>query len=179
MNNKTILRAIIIFTILAINVGCDQISKSIVRNRIESHEQISVVDNYFTLMRVENTGAFLSLGNSLPRVVRFIFLSLLPLAILGFGIGYLFTKKNLSKSMLLGFAFVIGGGIGNLYDRLVHGSVTDFMHIDFVIFQTGIFNMADVSIMTGMAIVIIGSFVDRHKQDSVIPAENTIIRSEE
>jgi signal peptidase II len=112
-------------------------------------------------------------------VVRFILLSLVPLAILGFGVGYLFTKKNLSKAMLLGFAFVIGGGIGNLYDRLVHGSVTDFMHIDFVIFQTGIFNMADVSIMTGMAIVIIGSFVDRHKQDSVIPAENTIIRSEE
>lgn len=169
MSNKTILRAIIIFAILAINVGCDQISKSIVRNRIEDHEQISLVDNYVTLMRVENKGAFLSLGNSLPNMVRFIFLSLFPLAILGFGLGYLFTKKNLSKSMLLGFAFVIGGGIGNLYDRLVYGSVTDFMHIDFVIFQTGIFNMADVSIMTGMAIVIIGSFLDRSKRDSVTP----------
>ncbi len=169
MSNKTILRAIIIFAILAINVGCDQISKSIVRNRIEDHEQISVVDNYVTLMRVENKGAFLSLGNSLPNMVRFILLSLFPLAILGFGLGYLFTKKNLSKSMLLGFAFVIGGGIGNLYDRLVYGSVTDFMHIDFVIFQTGIFNMADVSIMTGMAIVIIGSFLDRSKRDSVTP----------
>jgi signal peptidase II len=121
-------------------------------------------------MRVENTGAFLSLGNSLPKMVRFILLSLIPLAILGFGIGYLFTKKNLSKSMLLGFAFVIGGGIGNLYDRLVYGSVTDFMHIDFVIFQTGIFNMADVSIMTGMAIVIIGSFLERPKEDVVTPA---------
>lgn len=170
MNNKTILRAIVIFAILAINVGCDQISKSIARNRIEDHEQISVVDNYVTLMRVENTGAFLSLGNSLPKMVRFILLSLIPLAILGFGIGYLFTKKNLSKSMLLGFAFVIGGGIGNLYDRLVYGSVTDFMHIDFVIFQTGIFNMADVSIMTGMAIVIIGSFLERPKEDVVTPA---------
>lgn len=170
MNNKTILRAIVIFAILAINVGCDQISKSIARNRIEDHEQISMVDNYVTLMRVENTGAFLSLGNSLPKMVRFILLSLIPLAILGFGIGYLFTKKNLSKSMLLGFAFVIGGGIGNLYDRLVYGSVTDFMHIDFVIFQTGIFNMADVSIMTGMAIVIIGSFFERPKEDAVTPA---------
>jgi signal peptidase II len=169
MNNKTILRAIIIFVILAINVGCDQISKSIARKRIHKDEQISVVDNYVTLMRVENKGAFLSLGNSLPKMVRFIFLSLLPLAILGFGIGYLFTKKNLSRSMLLGFAFVIGGGIGNLYDRLVHGSVTDFMHIDFVIFQTGIFNMADVSIMTGMAIVLIGYFLERPKEDSVTP----------
>lgn len=163
--NKTLFRAVVIFAVLAINVGCDQISKSIVRNRIEDHEQISVVDRYVTLMRVENRGAFLSLGDSLPNVVRFILLSLFPLAILGFGIGYLFTKKNLSKTTLLGFAFVIGGGIGNLFDRLVYGSVTDFMHIDFVIFQTGIFNMADVSIMTGMAIVLIGSFIERPKQD--------------
>lgn len=158
-----------IFAILAVNIGCDQISKSIVRNRIEDYERISVVDNFVTLMRVENEGAFLSLGDSLPKVVRFIFLSLFPLAILGFGIGYLFTKKNLSKAMILGFAFVIGGGIGNLYDRLVYGSVTDFVHIDFVIFQTGIFNMADVSIMTGMAIVIIDSFRSRPKPDSVTP----------
>jgi signal peptidase II len=170
MKRKSIVRAIVIFAILAINVGCDQISKSIVRNRIDEHEQISVVNNYVKLMRVENEGAFLSLGDSLPKIARFILLSLIPLAILGFGIGYLFTKKNLSKAMLLGFAFVIGGGIGNLYDRLVYGSVTDFMHIDFVIFQTGIFNMADVSIMTGMAIVIIGSFINRPKTDPVTPA---------
>lgn len=170
MSRKTILRGIAIFAILALNISCDQISKNIVRNRIADNERISVVDNYVTLMRVENEGAFLSLGNSLPKVVRFIFLSLFPLAILGFGIGYLFTKKNLSKYMLLGFAFVIGGGIGNLYDRLIYGSVTDFMHIDFVIFQTGVFNMADVSIMTGMAIVIIGSFLGRPKQDFVTPA---------
>lgn len=170
MKRKSIIRAIAIIVILAVNIGCDQISKSIVRNRIDGHERIAVVENYVTLMRVENEGAFLSLGDSLPRVVRFIFLSLFPLAILGFGIGYLFTRKNLSKSMLLGFAFVIGGGIGNLYDRLVYGSVTDFMHIDFVIFQTGIFNMADVSIMTGMAIVIIGSFMERPRRDPVTPA---------
>jgi len=170
MHKKAILRAIVIFSILAINVGCDQISKSMVRNRIDENEQILVVKNYVRLMRVENEGAFLSLGNSLPKVVRFILLSLVPLAILGFGIGYLFTKKNLSKTMLLGFAFVIGGGIGNLYDRLIYGSVTDFMHIDFVIFQTGIFNMADVSIMTGMTIVIIGSLLDRPKRDAVTPA---------
>jgi signal peptidase II len=170
MKRKSIIRAIAIIVILAVNIGCDQISKSIVRNRIDGHERIAVVENYVTLMRVENEGAFLSLGDSLPRVVRFIFLSLFPLAILGFGIGYLFTRKNLSKSMLLGFAFVIGGGIGNLYDRLVYGSVTDFMHIDFVIFQTGIFNMADVSIMTGMAIVIIGSFMERPRRDPFTPA---------
>lgn len=171
MKRSGLIRAVAIFAILAINIGCDQISKNIVRHRIEDHEQIAVVDNYVTLMRVENEGAFLSLGDSLPHTVRFILLSLFPLVILGFGIGYLFTKKSLPKATLVGFAFVIGGGIGNLYDRLVHGSVTDFMHIDFIVFQTGIFNMADVSIMTGIAIVVIGSFLDRPKQNTVTPAQ--------
>lgn len=165
MITKRILRSLVIFGILALNISCDQISKSIVRTKIDAHEQISVIDSYVTLMRVENKGAFLSLGDSLPAPVRFILLSLLPLGVLGFGIGYLFSKTSLPKLSVLGFAFVIGGGIGNLYDRLVHGSVTDFMHIDFVIFQTGIFNMADVSIMTGIFIVVISSFINRPKQD--------------
>ena len=165
MNTRRIIRTLLIFAILVVNISCDQISKSIVRNKIDTDEQVSVVDNYVTLMRVENKGAFLSLGNTLPTPIRFILLSVFPLAVLGFGLGYLFFKTNLPKLSVLGFGFVIGGGIGNLYDRLVHGSVTDFLHIDFVIFQTGIFNMADVSIMTGMLIVVIGSFINRPKQD--------------
>jgi signal peptidase II len=58
----------------------------------------------------------------------------------------------------LALSFAIGGGIGNIYDRLVHGSVTDFMHINFGLFQTGIFNMADVSIMVGMFIFLAQSY---------------------
>lgn len=174
MNKKGILRALLIVVTLTVNVVCDQISKAMVRNRIDENEQISVVNPYFTLMRVENEGAFLSLGDSLPKMARFILLALFPLAVLGFGIGYLFLKRNISKSVLLGFAFVIGGGMGNLYDRLVYGSVTDFMHMDFVIFKTGIFNMADVSIMTGIAIVLLGSFLGKQKDRELVsaPAEN-------
>lgn len=167
MSTRIIIRTLLIFGILALNISCDQISKSIVRNKIGEHEQISVIENYVKLMRVENKGAFLSLGDSLPKPVRFILLSLFPLAILGFGLGYLFSKTSLPRLSVLGFAFVIGGGIGNLYDRVVHGSVTDFLYMDFVIFHTGIFNMADVSIMTGISIVILGSFINRPKQNAV------------
>lgn len=174
MAKKSLFRALVVISILVLNVSCDQISKAMVRNRIDENEQISVVNPYFTLMRVENEGAFLSLGDSLPKMARFILLALFPLAVLGFGIGYLFLKRNISKSVLLGFAFVIGGGMGNLYDRLVYGSVTDFMHMDFVIFKTGIFNMADVSIMTGIAIVLLGSFLGKQKDRELVsaPAEN-------
>ncbi|MDO8994488.1 MAG: signal peptidase II, partial [Daejeonella sp.] len=59
---------------------------------------------------------------------------------------------------IVGWCFVIGGGTGNLYDRIVHGSVTDFLHLDLGLFQTGIFNLADVSIMIGMFIILTGQF---------------------
>jgi signal peptidase II len=162
MNSKLI-RTLAIVGILILNIGCDQISKSMVRDRLSDHEEISLIKNYFTLTKVENSGAFLSLGDSLPEPFRFVLLSLLPLAILGFGLGLLFMKSNLPKATLLGFSFVIGGGIGNIYDRLIYGSVTDFLHIDFGIFQTGIFNLADVSILTGVLIVLIASFVRRNE----------------
>lgn len=162
-----ILRAILIFGILVVNISCDQISKNIVRDRVEYHEQISLLNNYVTLTKVENSGAFLSLGDSLPDPLKFVLLSLFPLIVLSFGIGYLFAKTNLPQPMLLGFAFVMGGGIGNLYDRLVYGSVTDFLHLDFGFVRTGVFNMADVSIMMGMFIVLVYSFVGQNKRQNI------------
>ncbi len=164
-----VIRAVVILAVLLANVGCDQLSKHVVRQRIDAYEQIEVVTNHLTLMRVENKGAFLSLGAELPKAIRFTLLSVFPLVVLGFGLGYLFTKTNLPKLSVVGFSFVIGGGIGNLYDRLVHGSVTDFLHIDFIIFETGVFNMADVSIMTGMALVLLGSFIHKNKPVATDP----------
>jgi signal peptidase II len=158
-------RVVVIFFVLLANIGCDQISKSYVRERVDFDEQISLVSNYVTLMKVENTGAFLSWGNSLPDALRFIILSLLPLMVLGFGLGYLILKSSLSKQTMLGIAFVIGGGIGNIYDRLIYGSVTDFLHIDLGIVQTGIFNLADVSIMMGVFIVLMDSLTKRNLSD--------------
>jgi len=154
-----IIRSVVIFSILVMNIGCDQISKRIVRQQVYEYQEISIIKNYVTLTKVENEGAFLSLGQRLPDAVRFTLLTLLPLIVLGFGVGFLFVKRNLPKPLLLGFAFVMGGGIGNIYDRLMYGSVTDFLHIDFGIFQTGIFNMADVSIMMGVLIVLLDSIV--------------------
>jgi signal peptidase II len=155
-----IIRFVVIFSILIINIGCDQISKNIVRRSIDSYQEISVIKNYVTLTKVENAGAFLSIGDSLPDSLRFLLLTLLPLVMLGFGVGFLFLKNNLPKPVILGFTFVMGGGIGNIYDRLMHGTVTDFLHIDFGIFQTGIFNLADVSIMLGVLMVLLDSIVN-------------------
>lgn len=163
MKIKRILRALLILSILSLNVGCDQISKNIIRQEIEYNEQISLINNYLTLTKVENAGAFLSVGNSLPQSVKIIFLTIFPLLILGLALIFLMTNKDLPNLTVLGISFVVGGGIGNIYDRIIYGSVTDFLHIDFIVFQTGIFNMADVSIMVGMFFILFGAYYKRQK----------------
>lgn len=156
-NRKKILRICLLFFLIAINFGCDQVSKIIVRQKIDYYENISLIKDHVTLTKVENTGAFLSMGDSLPDAVRFMILSLMPIGVLLFGLYFLFTQTNLPRMMQVGLGFLLGGGIGNIYDRLKFGSVTDFLHIDFGLFRTGIFNFADVSIMVGIGLLILNS----------------------
>jgi signal peptidase II len=160
---KRLLRTFVILVVLSCNIGCDQISKNIVRQRVAYHEQISLVSNHLILTKVENTGAFLSAGDSLPQPYKSLVLIVLPLVALAFGLNYL-TTKNLSLTMVLGICFGIGGGLGNIYDRIRYGSVTDFLHIDFGIFRTGIFNMADVSVLIGAALILIGTHFKGREQ---------------
>ena len=82
MNTSRIFRVFLILIVLIINVSCDQISKNIVRHRIGENERISVIQNYFTLTKTENTGAFLSAGNTMPQPYRFIVLTILPLVVM-------------------------------------------------------------------------------------------------
>jgi signal peptidase II len=161
MSSKFIIRAALIVLVIVINVGCDQFSKQIVRHAVYPYESIHLLDNHLTVTRVENSGAFLSAGDSLPQSTKNIFLSLIPLIAILAGIVYVFTKPGISNNMLAGFCFVIGGGVGNLFDRISYGSVTDFLFIKFGIFQTGIFNLADVSIMTGVFILFLQLFSKR------------------
>lgn len=158
MQKQKIVRLVIILAVVALNVGCDQLSKNIVRKNIDSYESISIIKNHLTLTNVENTGAFLSIGNNLPEPVRLSLLAFFPIIVLGISFYFLITQKDLPKLMQFGICCLIGGGIGNVYDRIVYGSVTDFMHIDFVLFKTGIFNIADISIMTGVSIMFVHTF---------------------
>jgi len=161
MPSKQILRITIIILIILANIGCDQVSKKIVRRRISENETIEVFRNHLIVMRVENSGAFLSFGDSLSKSVKNILLSVLPLIALTFGSIYILTKQNIPPLSLMAICFIIGGGIGNIFDRIAYGSVTDFLYVHFGIFQTGIFNMADLSIITGAIIILLQSLYRR------------------
>ncbi|MES2060671.1 MAG: signal peptidase II [Bacteroidota bacterium] len=161
MKLKGTQRTIILLLILCLNLGCDQVTKSVTRTHISYYDQLQFLNGHFTLLHVENTGAFLSLGAEMVQPFRFILLTLLPILALFGGLVYVLIKKNLGNLISVGVIFCIGGGLGNLYDRIIHGSVTDFMHIRFGALQTGIFNAADVSIMIGFGLILLDAFLKR------------------
>ena len=159
MKAKNLIKTLLILVVLGSNIGCDQFSKKIARQHIPDNQQITVIQDFLTLTRVENPGAFLSVGESLPTILRILLLIIVPAIVLAASLFFVLTRTDLTRNAIVGICFVIGGGIGNIYDRIVHGTVTDFLHMDFVLFQTGIFNMADVSIMVGMFIVVFDAVV--------------------
>jgi signal peptidase II len=164
-------RTISILLFAIFNIACDQVTKALVRDHINIYQHYSYIGNHFTLLRVENTGAFLSLGDDLAQPFRFILLTLVPaLALLG-TLAYVITRQNLSNRLTIGIVCCIGGGIGNLYDRIAHGSVTDFMHIMFGPLQTGVFNVADVSIMIGFGLIMLDGILNRNEQRKSVIAE--------
>ena len=155
-------RILLILSLILLNVSCDQISKNVVRNTIEKDERIRVFEDNFILTKVENTGAAYSLGSDLVPFLKIILLQILPILVLAFLLRQIIIKTSYSKETIIGITFIIGGGIGNLFDRIVHGSVTDFMIMDLGIIKTEIFNMADVSIMIGSLIILITVFLNKN-----------------
>lgn len=148
-----------IILLIVINIAIDQISKAIVRIEIAKNEIIRVIGDTFIMTNVENKGAFLGMGSDLSDTSRLIFLLLLPILVLGYVVYYILKNKTLDMMSLIAFCCIIGGGIANVYDRIVYGSVTDFFHIDLGgVFRTGIFNVADMSVTTGMIMLLIASF---------------------
>lgn len=154
MTLKPITRIIVILGLIFLNVGCDQISKSIVRKKIAPNERISVIKHNVILTKVENTGAAYSLGSNLSPLVKTIVLQIIPAVVLMLLLVMLLVSKEYSKELIFGFCFIVGGGIGNIFDRIAYGSVTDFLYVDLGFFSTEIFNMADVSIVFGTLVVL-------------------------
>ena len=152
-------RNLSITTIVFLSIALDQISKIWVRNNFDSYIENSIISDVFTLIKVENTGAFLGMGSELSEILRILLLIVLPIIVLISITIYNYIDKTLDKISIIGFSLIIGGGIGNIFDRIVYGSVTDFLYLDFGgIFKTGIFNIADLSVTTGMILILISSF---------------------
>jgi signal peptidase II len=148
-----------IVLLIIINIALDQITKVLVRLYVVPGSETPIIGNLFTLHNVENSGAFLGMGSELNPTLRLVFLLILPILVLGYVTIHIIKNKELDRLSLIGFCCIVGGGIANVYDRIVYGSVTDFFHIDLGgVFRTGIFNFADMSVMLGLGLLLFAGF---------------------
>ena len=131
------------FALSAILLGVDQAIKQAVRS-IPEGMVFFRVSPFFELERVTNTGAAFSLFSSMQRIVV-----ALTAALMVFLCVYLAREKTLSTPARLAVSGLIGGGMGNLIDRILFGGVTDYIKLLFMHFP--IFNFADICVTLSVA----------------------------
>ena len=148
-----------IYIISFLTILCDIISKLVIINNLHLNEEITIINNFFSITYVRNTGiafSFLS-GNVLIVII----ITLL--------IGFLFIKylknKIFNKTEIIAYGLISGGAIGNLIDRIVYGYVIDFF--EFKIFNFPIFNIADIAIVIGVILLIIYSIFEKDDKNEV------------
>ncbi|HEY3309223.1 MAG TPA: signal peptidase II [Desulfuromonadaceae bacterium] len=148
---KLVKRTLLIAPVLLSCVGCDQVTKNIARQGLANSEPIAFLNDIFRLQYAENPGAFLSLGAGSSENIRFWVFTLIVGVFLAGMLVYLLVSPNNSKAKMISLSLVIGGGVGNLIDRVLNeGRVIDFMNIGIGSLRTGVFNVADIAISFGV-----------------------------
>ena len=149
----TLRRGVLLCLLLAGTAGCDRVTKHLAVTTLAGAPDQSFFGDMVRLQYHENPGAFLSLGASWPPIARaalFQFGNALFLAAAGF----LASRYRWSRVASCGLVLFLAGGLSNLADRLAIGSVIDFLNVGIGPIRTGIFNVADVAIMAGVAMVV-------------------------
>ncbi len=136
--------------ITAVAVLLDQISKSIVVNGLPLYGEARFIPGVLSFYHTRNTGAAFSMLSDR----RWVFMLLSCVAIVAITVMLYFWR---SRHVLLtvSLSMILGGGIGNMIDRIVNGYVTDFFRVDFVDFA--VFNVADSFITVGA--VLLGVYI--------------------
>ncbi len=136
-------------------VALDQASKALARGLLEEGRRISFLGDVFRLELARNAGAFLGLGAALPAGLRGAILTW-GVLILALGAAWVALARPGHLGTAIGAALVAGGGFGNLWDRFAaDGLVTDFMNLGVGRLRTGIFNVADLAIVAGVALLLL------------------------
>jgi signal peptidase II len=138
----------------------DQLSKHLVATGLALHGTIVVLPDWLDLTYTLNPGAAFSLFATMPAAFRrvfFVVLSLVAIIVLT----VLLARRATPFSSALAFALILGGALGNLYDRLARGVVIDFIYFHHAWFSYPVFNLADSAITIGVALVLLSSAFTR------------------
>lgn len=154
------------FLIAAIAVILDQVTKWLAVEFLTKVETVPLIQNVLHLTYLENTGAaFGILKNN-----RWVFLIISTVAIIAL-LAYIAKFPPKSKWLGVGLSFIVGGGIGNMIDRVLLGYVVDF--IDFRLINFAVFNVADSFVCVGAVLVLIYVFFFSDKKKEVENAADT------
>lgn len=131
----------------------DLISKIFVSNNFNPYIPNKVIDNFFYITYVKNEGAAWSIlsGN------RFFLIAVSIIALI-FILSCILKEKTFGKLEGFSYGILLGGIVGNLFDRIVYGYVIDFLDFNIFGYNYPVFNIADCFIVIGVLIMIILSF---------------------
>lgn len=139
----------IFFGIIAVTFVIDFAIKHLVNFNLTLGQKILLIPNVLSLEKAYNTGAafsILSKDTLLLLIISFITIFFIIIYVLR-------KRQKLNYFEILGFSFVVGGALGNFYDRLVRLYVIDYIQLEFVNFP--IFNFADIFINIGVFLLLI------------------------
>ena len=142
-------------------VVIDQIVKILVINKMALQQSIIVINNFFNITYVRNTGAAWSILSG--NVLLLIMISVIALGVIYY---YLIKDKKLNKIDTISYSMLIGGIIGNLIDRVVHGYVIDYLDFKIFNYNFPIFNIADTLIVISIIIIGISLIVGEYREQN-------------
>ena len=139
-------------------IGCDQITKDFARDNLAAGSSITVVNDLLHLDYAENAGVAFGLGAGLPPTARYGLFIVGIVGVLAFIAAAAWHRRRRGSLFLLGAALVLAGGASNLLDRLINdGHVVDFVVLNVGSLRAIVFNLADVTVLAGAALLVISA----------------------
>ena len=142
------------FLIAALVIALDRYTKWLIAHRLTMHDSITVIPGFFRIIHTENPGAAFGLFADSPsqwKVALLIFFSLMALAVVS---TLLWKNSHRLTSTGVGLSLILGGAIGNLWDRIVSRHVVDFLLLYIGHYQWPAFNVADSAIVVGACLLV-------------------------
>ena len=161
MTRRIATHVLLLLAIVA-TIGCDQVTKHMATSSLAGTSGRSYLGGAVRMSYAENTGGFLGLGADLPPRARTMLFTggtgIMLLGMIAFAI-----RERLQGLALLGVTLFVAGGASNWIDRLANGRVVDFLNVGLGPVRTGIFNVADMVLMLGGALMFVSQF-RRHRR---------------
>lgn len=151
--------------LLAATAGCDRVTKHYAMTTLAGEPAHSYLGDTVRLDYHENPGGFLSAGAAWTPRTRAVVFQLANGAFL-LGALVMAIRYKWSRLAAVGLMLFVAGGLSNLVDRVAIGTVIDFMNIGIGSWRTGIFNVADVAIMAGAALLAADYYLPRRPADA-------------